>query len=143
MNKKYVVRRSAEERGQIERLLRSGRAHARKLLYGRMQSFKDAKGRFGPKRVRVGSAERLSRLLMAFTIALSWLTLMGLQGDVLPEDLRAAVSTWGRASAISLVLSLLEKPGNPPLRCLPQTSGPMGRWVCVSGGHLRLSGVST
>jgi hypothetical protein len=64
MNKKYVVRLSAEERKQIERLLRSGRAHARKLLYERMQYFKDAKGRFGLKRVRVGSAERLSRLLM-------------------------------------------------------------------------------
>ena len=47
MNKKYVVRLSAEERKQIERLLRSARAHARKLLYERMHSFKDAKGRFG------------------------------------------------------------------------------------------------
>jgi len=42
------------------------------------QSFKDAKGRFGLAGVRVGSPERLSRLLMALTIALSWLTLMGL-----------------------------------------------------------------
>lgn len=57
------------------------------------------------------------------TIALSWLTLMGLPEEgVLPEDFRAAVSAWGRASAISLALSLLEKLGNPTLRCLPQTS---------------------
>jgi hypothetical protein len=42
------------------------------------QSFKDAKSRFGLKGVRVGAPERLSRLLMGLTIALSWLTLMGL-----------------------------------------------------------------
>jgi hypothetical protein len=87
------------------------------------QSFKDAKSRFGLKRVRVGSPERLSRLLMALTIALSWLTLMGLpEGGVLPEGFRYAVSTWGRASVISVALSLLEKLGNLPLCCLPQTS---------------------
>ncbi len=42
------------------------------------QSFKDTKSRFGLARVRVGCPERLSRLLMALSIALSWLTLMGL-----------------------------------------------------------------
>ncbi len=36
MNKKYVVRLTAQEREQIEKLLRRGRAHARKLLYGRI-----------------------------------------------------------------------------------------------------------
>jgi hypothetical protein len=87
------------------------------------QSFKDAKSRFGLKGVRVGSPERLSRLLMALTIALSWLTLMGLpEGGVLPEGFRCAVSAWGRASVISVALSLLEVLGNLPLRCLPQTS---------------------
>jgi hypothetical protein len=87
------------------------------------QSFKDAKSRFGLKRVKVGSAERLSRLLMASSIALSWLTLMGLpEGGVLPEGFRCAVVAWGRASVISLALSLMEKLGNLPLRCLPQTS---------------------
>jgi hypothetical protein len=87
------------------------------------QSFRDSKGRFGLKRVRVGSPERLSRLLMALTIALSWLTLMGLPGRGLrPEGFRAAVSAWGRASVISMALSLLEKLGNIPLCCLPQTS---------------------
>lgn len=87
------------------------------------QSFRDAKSRFGLKRVRVGSPERLSRLLMALTIALSWLTLMGLpESGLLPEGFRATVSAWGRASVISMALSLLEKLGNIPLCCLPQTS---------------------
>jgi hypothetical protein len=88
------------------------------------QSFKDAKGRFGLSGVRVGSPERLGRLLMALTIALSWLTLMALpeSGGPLPEGFRAAVSAWGRASVTSMALSLLEKLGNIPLRCLPWTS---------------------
>jgi hypothetical protein len=87
------------------------------------QSFRDAKSRFGLKRVRVGSPERQGRLLMALTIALSWLALMGLpESGLLPEGFRAAVSAWGRASVISLALSLLEKLGNIPLRCLPQPS---------------------
>lgn len=86
------------------------------------QSFGDAKSRFGLKRVRVGSPERLGRLLMASTIALSWLTLMGLpESALLPEGFRAAVSAWGRASVISVALSLLEKLGNIPLCCLPRT----------------------
>jgi DDE family transposase len=87
------------------------------------QSFRDAKSRFGLKRVRVGSPERLGRLLMALTIALSWLTLMGLpESGLLPEGFRAAVSAWGRASVTSMALSLLEKLGNIPQCCLPQSS---------------------
>ncbi len=87
------------------------------------QSFRDSKSRFGLARVRVGSPKRLSRLLMALTIALSWLTLMGLPGGggVVPKGLRAAgVVAWGRASVITLALALLEKHGNLPLGCLPQ-----------------------
>lgn len=87
------------------------------------QSFRDAKSRFGLKRVRVSSPERLSRLLMALTIALSWLTLMGLpESGLLPKGFRAAVSAWGRVSVIGTALSLLEKLGNIPQCCLPQTS---------------------
>ena len=44
MNKRYVVRLTAEEREQIERLLRAGEAHARKLLYGRILLKADADG---------------------------------------------------------------------------------------------------
>jgi hypothetical protein len=86
------------------------------------QSFKDAKGRFGLARVRVGTPERLGRLLMALTIALSWLTLMTLpeSGGPLPEGFRAAVSAWGSVSLTGLALSLLERLGDLPLRCLPQ-----------------------
>lgn len=85
------------------------------------QSFKDAKSRFGLKGVRVGSPERLERLLMALSIALSWLTLMALPGSgVLPKGFRASVSAWGRASVISVAISLLEELGNLPPCCLPQ-----------------------
>jgi hypothetical protein len=85
------------------------------------QSFRDSKSRFGLKRVRVGSAERLSRLLMALTIALCWLTLLALPASgALPRGFQAAVSAWGKASVIGLALSLLEKLGDLPLCCLPQ-----------------------
>ena len=87
------------------------------------QSFKDSKSRFGLARVRVGSPERLSRLLMALSVALTWLSLMGLpESGVLPEGFRAAVSAWGRVSVTGMALSLLEKLENIPLCCLPRTS---------------------
>jgi hypothetical protein len=77
---------------------------------------------FGLAGVRVGSPERLSRLLMALTIALTWLTLMALpEGGLLPKGFRASVSAWGRASVTSLALSLLEKLGTLPPYCLPQS----------------------
>jgi hypothetical protein len=87
------------------------------------QSFKDAKSRFGLARVQVGHPERLSRLLMALTIALAWLTLMGLpEIGALPRRWHAAVSQRGRASVISLALTLLDHLGNLPLVCLPRLS---------------------
>ncbi len=61
---------------------------------------------------------------MALSLALSWLTLMGLPGGggVVPKGFcaAAAVVAWGKASVISMALALLEKLGNLPLRCLPQ-----------------------
>jgi hypothetical protein len=87
------------------------------------QSFKDSKSRFGLGRVRVGCPKRLSRLLMALSLALSWLTLMGLPGgSVAPKEGfdAAAVVAWGKASVTSMALALLEELGNLPLRCLPQ-----------------------
>ncbi len=87
------------------------------------QSFKDSKSRFGLARVRVGCPERLSRLLMALSLALTWLSLMGLaESGLLLEGFRAAVSAWGRVSVTGMALSLLEKLGNIPLCCLPRTS---------------------
>jgi hypothetical protein len=44
MYKKYVVRLSDQERSQLQTLLRSGRAHARKLLYARILLKADADG---------------------------------------------------------------------------------------------------
>ena len=87
------------------------------------QSFKDSKSRFGLARVRAGCPKRLSRLLMALSLALAWLSLMGLpESGLLPEGFRAAVSAWGRVSVTTMALSLLEKLGNIPLCCLPRTS---------------------
>ncbi len=87
------------------------------------QSFKDSKSRFGLARARVGCPERLSRLLMGLTIALCWLTLMGLPGTgAMPSRWHAAVAQRGRASVISLALALLDRLGNLPLACLPRSS---------------------
>jgi hypothetical protein len=62
------------------------------------RSFKDSKSRFGLAKVQVGSPERLSRLLMALTIALSWLTLAALpEIGALPKGFHAVVSQRGRA----------------------------------------------
>jgi len=44
MNKKYIVRLTDQERGQLETLVRRGRAHARKLLYGRILLKAEADG---------------------------------------------------------------------------------------------------
>jgi transposase len=44
MYKKYVVRLTEKERSQLETLVRSGRAHARKLLYARILLKADADG---------------------------------------------------------------------------------------------------
>lgn len=42
--KKYVVRLTEEERGQLQTLVRRGRAHSRKLLYARILLKADADG---------------------------------------------------------------------------------------------------
>lgn len=56
------------------------------------QSFKDSKSRFGLAEIRIGSPERLGRLLSALTIALSWLTLAALpEIGALPKGFRATV----------------------------------------------------
>ncbi|HEX2185429.1 MAG TPA: transposase [Chloroflexota bacterium] len=86
-------------------------------------SFKDAKGRFGLARARVRRPERLNRLLMALTIALCWLTLMGLpEIGAMPGRWHASVAQRGRASVISMALALLDHLGNLPLACLPRSS---------------------
>ncbi|MGI5837910.1 MAG: transposase [Chloroflexota bacterium] len=87
------------------------------------QSFKDSKGRFGLDRVLVGTPQRLTRLLAAFTIALSWLTLMLLtRGTIFPKGFHAAYSQRGRLSITYLALALLDYAKNIPKVCLPSTS---------------------
>lgn len=71
----------------------------------------------------MGSPDRLSRLLVALTIALSWLTLAALpETGALPRGWHRDVAQWGRVSVISLALELLDHLGNLPLACLPSTT---------------------
>lgn len=80
------------------------------------ESFKDSKSRFQLKHVRIGSPERLTRLLLALTIALCWLALAVLTGNgALPPGWHAAVAQWGRASFLSLALALLDTFHDLPL----------------------------
>ncbi len=88
------------------------------------QSFKDSKSRFGLKRVQVTCAQRLTRLLMAFTLALTWLSLLGLaEIKAQPRGWHAAVAQRGRASIMSLALELLDQLGDLPPQCLPPSLG--------------------
>jgi hypothetical protein len=80
------------------------------------ESFKDSKSRFHLKHVRIGSPERLTRLLLALTIALCWLALaVSSECGVLPSHWQAAVVAWGRASVLSLALALLDTLQDLPL----------------------------
>jgi hypothetical protein len=84
------------------------------------QSFKDSKGRFGLAAVQVGCPVRLSRLLAALTLALTWLTLAALpEVGALPGGWAAAVAQRGRPSLITLALALLDHLQNLPPACLP------------------------
>lgn len=57
------------------------------------ESFKDSMSRFHLKGVRIGSPERLTRLLLALTIALCWLALAALpESSALPPRWHQAVS---------------------------------------------------
>ncbi len=82
-------------------------------------SVQDSKSRFHLKQVRIGSPERLTRLLLALTIALCWLALAALPGSgALPPGWHAAVAQWGRASLLSLALALLDAVQDLPLSWL-------------------------
>jgi Transposase DDE domain len=84
------------------------------------QSFKDTKGRFGLARAQVGCPQRLSRLLAALTLALAWLTLLGLPRlGLLPPGWHAHVAQRGRASLLRLALAWLDERGDLPAACLP------------------------
>ena len=84
-------------------------------------SFKDSHGRFGLDRVQIGCPSRLSRLLVALTLALTWLMLAALpEVGALPPAWQAEVAQWGAASAITLALALLDHLGDLSPACLPQ-----------------------
>ncbi len=86
------------------------------------ESFKDAKSRFRLKYAQIGCPQRLTRLLMALTIALCWLTLFALpEVHALPDGFQtvqewsAAVCAWGRPSFLSLALVALDSLHELPL----------------------------
>lgn len=83
-------------------------------------SFKDSKSRFRLKHVQVGTPERLSRLLMALTIALCWLAFLVLaQPGALAHERLTAVAQWGRVSFVKLALEYLDTLQDWPPICLP------------------------
>jgi hypothetical protein len=84
------------------------------------QSFKDSKGGFGMDAAQIRCPARLTRLLMALTLALSWLTLLGLPRlGLLPDGWHAHVSQRGKASILSQALAYLDEYGRLPDACLP------------------------
>jgi hypothetical protein len=65
MNKKYVVRLTTYQREHIEKLLRRGRAHARKLLYARILLKADANGADQWTDERIAEASEVSTATVA------------------------------------------------------------------------------
>lgn len=93
------------------------------------ESFKDSKSRFRLKYAQIGTPARLTRLLLALTIARCWLALFALpELHALPEGFRtfaawsAAVSAWGRPSFLSLALTALHTLHDLPLPWLHTTT---------------------
>jgi hypothetical protein len=84
------------------------------------QSFKDSKSGFGMDAAQIRCPLRLTRLLAALTIALSWLTLLGLPRlGLLPDGWHAHVSQRGHASILSQALAFLDEFHTLPAACLP------------------------
>jgi hypothetical protein len=85
------------------------------------QSFKDSKSGFGMDTAQIRCPLRLSRLLMALTLALSWLTLLGLPRlGLLPDGWGAHVAQRGKASILSQALAYLDEYADLPDACLPR-----------------------
>jgi hypothetical protein len=84
------------------------------------QSFKDSKSGFGMDAAQIRCPNRLTRLLAALTIALGWLTLLGLPRlGMLPQDWHTHVAQRGKASILSQALAFLDEYGQLPDACLP------------------------
>jgi hypothetical protein len=87
------------------------------------QIFKDSKGGFGMDAAQIRCPVRLTRLLAALTLALSWLTLLGLQRlGLLPQGWEVHVAQRGKASILSQALAFLDEYGHLPDACLPGAS---------------------
>lgn len=87
------------------------------------QSFKDSKSGFGMDAAQIRCPVRLTRLLAALTLALSWLTLLGLPRlGLLPDGWHAHVAQRGKASIVSQALAFLDEYGHLPDACLPGAS---------------------
>lgn len=124
-----VARRHADPRRKVPRqpwylatsLGDAGRAVAWYWRRGWIeQSFKDSKSGFGMDRAQIRCPLRLTRLLAALTLALSWLTLLGLPRlGVLPEGWEAHVAQRGKASVVRQALAYLDEYGQLPDACLP------------------------
>jgi len=85
------------------------------------QSFKDSKSGFGMDTAQIRCPLRLTRLLMALTLALAWLTLLGLPRlMLLPDGWHVHVSQRGHASIVSQALAYLDEYRHLPDACLPR-----------------------
>src|SRR5207248_11128892 len=84
------------------------------------QSVKDSKSGFGMDAAQIHCPLRLTRLLAALTLALSWLTLLGLpRPGLLPDGWLAHVAQRGQASILSQALAYLDEFRLLPAACLP------------------------
>jgi hypothetical protein len=87
------------------------------------ERFKDRKSRFRLKDVQVSTPQRLSRLLMALTIALCWLAfLVFAQPGAFSPQRQAALAQWGRVSFLKTALESLATLHDWPPTCLPGCS---------------------
>lgn len=84
------------------------------------QSFKDTKSGFGLDAVQICCPDQLNRLLMALTLALSWVTLLGLPRlGLLPDGWEAHIGQRGKTSILSQALAYLDEVRLLPDACLP------------------------
>ena len=108
---RHVLRRHARQQADEPWYLATNQPNAQQAVAWYRQrfwieeSFKDNKSRFHLKQVRIGSPERLTRLLLALTIALCWLALAALpESGALPPGWHAAVRGAAPATLASPLL---------------------------------------
>jgi hypothetical protein len=96
------------------------------------------KSRFRLKYVQVGRPDRLSRLLMALTIALCWLALLVFaQPGAFSPQRQAAIAQWGRVSFVFLALVYLDALQDWPLSCQPIAHNEVGMCQWIAPGSTR------